>query len=147
METKAKDRQSLLDMAVQTLGGVEGVFALAERNGLSITARLDDGAALAWENSDTVSLKVQTQYAQRGLTPATEISTADMNELLWATGTPRPCIIPPHRWTDMAVGEDDAPLDKIWEVIDKVSRGESVKKTSKIQLTRIFADPFDSVFA
>jgi len=147
MEAIVKDRQTLLDMAVQTLGGVEGVFALAERNGLSITARLDDGEALAWENSDTVSLKVQTQYAQCGLTPATEISTADMNELLYATGTPRPCILPPRRWTGTTIGEDAAPLDKIWEIIDTLDKGDSVKKTSKIELTRIFADPFDSVFS
>lgn len=145
MEATVKDRQTLLDMAVQTLGGLEGVFTLAERNGLSVTARLTDGIRLTWEVGDTVSVKVQTQYAQRGLRPATDISTADMNELLWATGTVRPCIIPPRKWTEL--GEDDAPLEKIWEVIDTLDKGGIVKKTSKLQLTRIFADPFDSVFA
>lgn len=46
MQIAVKDRQSLADIAVEYLGGVEGIFALAERNGISITARLEDGQTL-----------------------------------------------------------------------------------------------------
>ena len=42
----AKDRQSLLDVAIQVLGSPTGVFVLAERNGISITDRLTDGQQL-----------------------------------------------------------------------------------------------------
>lgn len=54
MQIAVKDRQSLADIAVEYLGGVEGIFALAERNGISITSRLEDGQTLDWELADTV---------------------------------------------------------------------------------------------
>lgn len=145
MEVKAMDRQNLLDIAIQTLGGVEGIFLLAERNSLAITARLTDGQTISYESADTVNLKVQTAYSQRGLRPATEISTDDMNELLWATGTSRPCILPPIKWTD--VGAEGVSLNKIWDTIAKIESGEEVKSESGLTLTRIFAGPFSSVFA
>ena len=39
MEVKAKDRQSLLDMAVQTAGSVEAAFRLSAANDIGITDR------------------------------------------------------------------------------------------------------------
>ena len=49
MKVTVKDRQSLFDVAIQVLGSAEGVFALAERNGLSITDRLTDGQELEYD--------------------------------------------------------------------------------------------------
>ena len=85
MQITVKDRQSLADIAVQYLGGVEGIFALAERNGISITAKLKDGQTLDWELADTVDATVQRLYAAQGVEPATDISQKDMTTLLTAT--------------------------------------------------------------
>lgn len=52
MIVTVKDRQSLLDVAIQVLGSPTGVFALAERNGLSITDRLTDGQQLTYDKSE-----------------------------------------------------------------------------------------------
>ena len=49
MELTVRDRQSLWDIAVQYLGGVEGVFLLAARNGIEVTSRLKDGQRLEWK--------------------------------------------------------------------------------------------------
>ena len=57
MEVTVRDRQSLFDISVQILGGIEGVFALAECNGLGITDRLRDGQVLTWDVSYTVNDK------------------------------------------------------------------------------------------
>lgn len=85
MQIAVKDRQSLADIAVEYLGGVEGIFALAERNGISITARLEDGQTLDWELADTVDAQVQKTYAAQGIEPATDISAKETNALLQAT--------------------------------------------------------------
>ena len=42
MEVKVKDRQSLLDMAVQTAGSMEAAFGLSAANGVSLTDTLAD---------------------------------------------------------------------------------------------------------
>lgn len=47
MEVKAKDRQSLLDMAVQTAGSVEAAFRLSAANDIGITDTLEDGQVLS----------------------------------------------------------------------------------------------------
>ena len=57
MEVKAKDRQSLLDMAVQTAGSVEAAFRLSAANDIGITDTLEDGQVLNTvpvENAETV---------------------------------------------------------------------------------------------
>lgn len=57
MEVKAKDRQSLLDMAVQTAGSVEAAFRLSAANDIGITDTLEDGQVLDTvpvENAETV---------------------------------------------------------------------------------------------
>lgn len=50
MKTIAKERQTLLDIALQTCGHIETVLALAEANGMSITDRLEDGRVLTVRN-------------------------------------------------------------------------------------------------
>lgn len=79
MEVKVKDRQSLLDMAVQTSGSMEAAFGLAAANGVSLTDTLVDGQVLdtvAAENADTVR-----RYSVHGIQPATALSEEEMAAL------------------------------------------------------------------
>lgn len=71
MEVKVKDRQSLLDMAVQTAGSMEAAFGLAAANGVSLTDTLTDGQVL-----DTVR-----RYSVQGIQPATALSEEEMAAL------------------------------------------------------------------
>ena len=150
MEVTVKDRQSLLDIAVQSLGGVEGVFALAERNNISITDRLADGTVLLWEHGDTVNANIQKTYALRELFPATEIESKDMTILLNETNNatihsekPRP------QWSEIwGAVEDSESIEKIDEIIEELQAGRNYIPESKgLWLTKIFTDVFDSVFA
>lgn len=79
MEVKVKDRQSLLDMAVQTSGSMEAAFGLAAANGVSLTDTLADGQVLdtvAAENADTVR-----RYSVQCIQPATALSEEEMAAL------------------------------------------------------------------
>lgn len=146
MEVTVKDRQSLLDIAVQSLGGVEGVFALAERNNISITDRIEDGKVLLWEHGDTVNANIQKTYALRGLFPATEIESKDMTILLNETNDatihserPRP------QWSE--IWGDTIETEKTQQILKKLQAGEEYVPTGNLSLTRIFDNPFDIVFA
>lgn len=66
-----KDRQTLLDIAIQTGGSVETVVALAEANGLGVTDDLTDGQELV--TVSPVEPKIVTTYAIEGIEPATAI--------------------------------------------------------------------------
>lgn len=78
MKTTAKERQTMLDMALQSGGHVETVLALAAANGLSVTDRLEDGQELtvpepvAGGDARTVRL-----YRAHGIEPATEASVEE----------------------------------------------------------------------
>lgn len=100
MQVIVKDRQSLIDIAVQVLGGAAGIFALAERNNICITDRLHDGQVLEWELEDTIDAKIQKAYQLRGIVPATDISQQDTADLLKATGNRLRDIILPPFWRD-----------------------------------------------
>lgn len=79
MEIKVKDRQSLLDMAVQTAGSMEAAFGLSAANDVSLTDTLTDGQVLetvAAENADTVR-----RYSVQGIQPATALSAEEMAAL------------------------------------------------------------------
>lgn len=177
MQITVKDRQSLADIAVQYLGGVEGIFALAERNGISITARLADGQTLDWELADTVDAQVQRIYAAQGIEPATDISGKEANALLQATARYwNGCIIPrpPVRdwlivdgataskgWTLPSIGTqfdsgtfthidsnaDDIEVNRVNKVKKQLSKGETVESESGQTLVRIFGNQFDDTFA
>ena len=79
MKATVKERQTLLDIALQTGGHIETVFALAEANGMSITDRLEDGRVLTVpepvESGDTRTVEL---YKARMVEPATEVSPDDM---------------------------------------------------------------------
>ncbi len=143
MQITVNDRQSLLDIAVIALGSVAGVFALARRNALSVTATLADGQSLTYEPEDVVSPAVRSAYALQRISPATDIDPADYLELLYMTGTRRPVIIRPP----FDLSDDALVLDKVDEVLDLLDRKQPVKVQSKQQLTRIFSDPFSEVFS
>lgn len=143
MQITANDRQTLLDIAVIALGSASGVFALAQRNGLPVTATLSDGQTLTYELEDVVSPAVRSAYALRHICPATDIDPGEYKELLYQTGTKRPSVLRP--WLDRA--DDALVVDKLDEVLDLLDRKEPVKVESKQQLTRIFSDPFSEVFS
>ena len=176
MQITVKDRQSLADIAVQYLGGVEGIFALAERNGISITAKLKDGQTLDWELADTVDATVQKTYAAQGIEPATDIPQKEMEALLTATKKYfAGCIIPrpPRRglpvvgggtaakgWTLSGIGsqfdsgtyaqterEDGIVVNRAKKVIKQLSEGKEVTSESGQTLARIFGNQFDDTFA
>lgn len=176
MQITVKDRQSLADIAVQYLGGVEGIFALAERNGISITAKLEDGQTLDWELADTVDATVQRIYAAQGIEPATDIPQKEMEALLTATRKYfTGCIIPrpPRReltivdeataargWTLSGIGsqfdggisvqaehEDGIVVNRVKKVIKQLSEGKEVASESGQTLARIFGNQFDDTFA
>lgn len=138
MQITVNDRQTLLDIAVIVLGSAAGVFALAQRNGLPVTATLADGQTLTYELEDVVSPAVRSAYALRRISPATDIDAAEYRELLYQTGTKRPWIAP---------AGDALVVDKLDEVLDLLDRKQPVKVQSKQQLTRIFSDPFSEVFS
>lgn len=79
MKTTAKERQTMLDMALQSGGHVERVLALAAANGLSVTDRLEDGQELTVpepvEDGDARTVRL---YRAHGVEPATEASADDM---------------------------------------------------------------------
>lgn len=74
MKIKTKDRQSLPDIALQTSGSVETVFALAEKNGLAVSDPLPIGTEL--ETAEAVSRVVVERYAAKKTQPATALTAA-----------------------------------------------------------------------
>lgn len=79
MKTTAKDRQTVLDLAIATGGHIETAMALAAANNVSLTDRLADGQELTVPepvvggDRRTVEL-----YRAQGVAPATEASEEDM---------------------------------------------------------------------
>lgn len=70
------DRQSLLDIALQTSGSVEAAYDLAAANDVSVSEPLEPGMLL-----DTVAVadrKVFERYAARQIQPATELSSEEI---------------------------------------------------------------------
>lgn len=132
----------MLDIAVIALGSAAGVFALAQRNGLPVTATLSDGQTLTYELEDVVSPAVRSAYALQHISPATDIDPAEYKELLYQTGTKRPFIIRP-----LAPADEMLVLDKVDEVLDLLDKKQPVRVESKQEFTRIFADPFSEVFS
>ncbi|MDE6927844.1 MAG: hypothetical protein K2P06_03880 [Muribaculaceae bacterium] len=79
MKTTAKERQTVLDMALQTGGRLETAMALSAANGVSLTDRLEDGQELTVpEPVDVGNARVVRLYRAHGVEPATEVSAEDM---------------------------------------------------------------------
>lgn len=143
MQITVNDRQTLFDIALLALGSASGVFALAVRNGLSVTATLSDGQQLEYEAADIISQPVRDAYELERISPATDMLRAEYLELLYQTGTPRQIVSRPLV-PDRA---DVLVVDKIDQVLDDLNAGRPVLVESTQQLTRIFQDPFDEVFS
>ena len=142
MQIIVNDRQTLLDIAVIALGSASGVFALARRNGLPVTATLTDGQTIVYELEDVVSPAVRSAYALQHISPATDIDPAEYKELLYQTGTRRPAVKP-----SIDLSGDLLVVEKIDEVLDLLDKKQPVKVQSKQEFTRIFSDPFSEVFS
>lgn len=76
MRAKAKHNQSLLDVSIQLYGSAEKAFALAGKNGVSISGKLLPGDVLEFDPEVIKNNPVLTYYRQRGLVPATAIQDA-----------------------------------------------------------------------
>ena len=81
MITTAKDRQCLVDVALTVCGSVEGVWALALRNGLSVTDELTVGQEIGYEPEDIADARIAARYASEGISPAGAISDAELRDL------------------------------------------------------------------
>lgn len=123
MQITVNDRQTLLDIAVIALGSAAGVFALAQRNGLPVTATLADGQTLNYELEDVVSPAVRSAYALRHICPATDIDPGEYKELLYATGTRRPVVSRPPL---VNLEADELNINKVDEVLGLLAHGKPV---------------------
>lgn len=160
-----KDRQSLLDIAIQYLGSVDGVFSLAERNGLGITDRLNDGQQLYYDLSDTVNEKVASYFSAATVSPATDISVNEQINLFQATKIGGIwCKIPARtkatvitnigskydsNTTDVsAVSDTEDIVNATTSNIKKAAaKGSTYISESGETLARLFTDQFNDVFA
>ena len=91
MRTRSKEGQSLVDVALMTTGATEGVWALALRNGLSVTEALAYGTEIAYEGEDIEDARTASRYEAEGVSPATEVSAAT---LAWLLNIPTPVVRP-----------------------------------------------------
>lgn len=82
MIARAKDGQSLVDIALMVTGSAEGVWALALRNGLSVTGAIECGDEVQWESEDVEDARTASRYEAEGLCPATEVSELTLSYLL-----------------------------------------------------------------
>jgi hypothetical protein len=72
MTTYVADRQTLADVAIEVYGSIEGIFALADRNGIdNLTEELTVGRALSYVPEEVVRPDIARRYALLGIKPAT----------------------------------------------------------------------------
>lgn len=76
MKVTPLDRQSVIDVAIQTSGSVEAAFALSAKNDISISEAIAPGSEL--EMVAVVDKLVLSRYEARGVRPATEVSPRDL---------------------------------------------------------------------
>lgn len=82
MIARAKDGQSLVDIALMVTGATEGVWALALRNGMSVTGAIECGDEVLWESEDVEDARTARRYGAEGICPATEVSERVLADLL-----------------------------------------------------------------
>lgn len=73
MKAVVLDCQSLLDIAVQELGDISGIFELAEKTGLSLTEELEAGQEIELPAFVT-DKQVAAYYESKQIRPATAIT-------------------------------------------------------------------------
>lgn len=119
MKITALDRQCLLDISLQACGGVEAVFTLAARNGLSIIDTLQSEQEVEYEQSDVLDRRLVVSYANHGVRPALALPDGLLAGLV---GLPAA----------------DDPFEEIKKEEDE---------PNPIQFTNIFSDVFEIQFA
>lgn len=166
MEIRVRDRQTVLDVAVQYLGSAEAAFVLAARNGIELTQRLYDGQLLTYELADVINDRVRRTFALQGIAPATEITKKEEQELLTATAkwiagkVFPPYIVPADGITRLGTDRDNLTnrADRTTAVEDilnattermrkAAARNVEIESESGTTLARIFTDQFNDVFA
>lgn len=74
MRIQSREGQCLVDIALAVTGTTEGVWALALRNGMSVTGKMDCGTVIDYENEDVEDARTIERYAAEGICPATGVS-------------------------------------------------------------------------
>lgn len=74
MKIESREGQCLVDIALAVTGATEGVWALALRNGVSVTEQMDCGTVIDYENEDVEDARTAERYAAEGICPATGAS-------------------------------------------------------------------------
>lgn len=82
MKATARNGQWLGDIALMKLGHLEGVWAMALRNGLGLTEELRNGQEIEWMPEDVADSTVAALYAREGILPATAASEEAVSALL-----------------------------------------------------------------
>ncbi len=142
MKVTVKDRQSLLDVAIQVLGSAEGVFALASRNGISITDRLTDGQVLEYDLGDIIDNRTADLIAARRICPATEVAAKDEKELLKYVERVNPFGVIVEKT------KEDSVLDyALKKAMQAAAKNEAPPSESGQALTSIFTNQFNEIFA
>lgn len=85
MKATARYGQWLGDVALAKTGALEGVWALALRNGLSVTSELTTGQELEWQPEDMEDSGVAMVYQREEIEPATGVTALTMNWLVNGT--------------------------------------------------------------
>ena len=82
MKVIVQDRQCLADIAIQVCGSLEAVFAIAEKNGLSVTDDLTAGQILEYDPADVQDKQIVNIYKTERVVPATSATTNEVNDIL-----------------------------------------------------------------
>lgn len=82
MKATARYGQWLGDVALAKTGALEGVWALALRNGLSVTSELATGQELEWQPEDVEDAGVANVYRTERIEPATAARDEEIRALL-----------------------------------------------------------------
>ncbi len=80
-DVRIATNQSLFDISVQQCGGIEAVFEIAERNGLSITDKLIAGSTIEISEDTMIDKTIIDYYQMKGIKPATDASIEVMDSL------------------------------------------------------------------
>lgn len=76
-----QNKQTLIDVAVQLLGSVEGLMVLMKANGIeSVTTLPDAGTEIQYEDTDVVDKKAIIRFATMQPATAPNIVASDMVE-------------------------------------------------------------------
>lgn len=71
MKVTVLSNQTLTDIAIQVYGSAEGVFLLAQENGISVTDELTPGQLLVYSAHLPIDKKIVQYYTVGGICPAT----------------------------------------------------------------------------